>query len=144
MNRRGFLGLLSGAIAVATTGITPAPPRIPQPGDSLVTTNALRPRSPTTYVDARHIYWYEITENRWMHRIDVLAGRTQWGVDFITEGREVDPDRHLAPMLYRLEHALEDSGYSVGQIFTYTRDEWDADPNVNAAWRARQLEAFKS
>lgn len=145
MNRRGFLGLLSGAIAVAATGITPAP-AVPAEyasgevgrvsGFDVLTT-------PIT-CDARHLYSFDVINGRWWHRIDVIAGTTQWGVDMVAAGAELNADRELAPALAALERVLGERGYVVGRVFKYSREEWTRDHAAQIDWRNRQLEAFNS
>jgi hypothetical protein len=118
LTRRGFLGLLSGAIAAASTGITTAP-----------STPAAKRK-----VHARHIYWYDMEAGMFAHRVDVRLPDTQWGVDMLTSNAKLDAERELRPALAMLGGAIEKYDVEVGQIFTFSVDEWGANKKAQLAW----------
>lgn len=123
VNRRGFLGLLSGAIASAAVGIT------------LPTSEASKSRK---LLHARHLMQYSIAHDSFVHRIDVKFvgpnGLEQWAVDCITNKPKMDPERELAPALATLNEALGRQGIAIGEIHSYSMDEWLGNLEARNAW----------
>lgn len=129
MNRRGFIQLLAGSIAAAGTGITLLPRR-PE-------------ADPVRMLYARHLYRFD--PNLFggggpliAHRIDVKfpgdRGIEQWHVDLLTKTEKLDAERELAPALATLNHALKGKGVEVGEIFTFSFDDWFSNKDARAKW----------
>lgn len=130
LNRRGFLRTLAGAIAAAGAGITLAPKASAAEQITEQTKLAL----PKRVLNARHLYWYDKNHDAWAHRIDVRFDDQQWGVDMITQTKELDAKRELEPALACLENGLEKYDVVVGEIFTFSVDEWHGDVAAQARW----------
>jgi hypothetical protein len=125
VTRRSFLQLFAGAIAAAGAGVTLAPT------DPLLA-NKRR-------LHARHLYHFVLADEYserpyWAHRIDVKFGKEQWGVDIMTQGEKLDAGRELAPALAARNNAIADKDVEVGEIFTYSVDEWALDRVAQDKW----------
>lgn len=133
MNRRGFLKALAGAVATATAGI--------QWGETTADGFARvhDPVRASKVLEARHLYWFDASHGMFAHRIDVMLGRAQWGVDCLTMSEKLDAERELAPCLAQLEAALTaeagDCDVRIGRIFTFSYEQWESDPTARAQWR---------
>lgn len=144
VTRRGFLGLLGGAIAAAGAGITLVAPAIAKSAK---------------LVHARHLYQYDGINNYpprfpvgdcYVHRIDVkvyderLRSWSQLAVDVVSGGEKLDPERELAPALVVLNNDLEDKGYEVGEIHSYSMEEWNQNRAAQDAWNSIKLGARRA
>lgn len=132
--RRDLFKVLAGSIAAAGAGITLA----------TVTRDLALPDAPVKLLHARHLWQYgPITgmfDDAIFHRIDVKFVHRgeikQWLVELMTKGEKLHPERELAPALACLNNALEDKGFEVGEIHSYSMDEWLSNKAARDAWSA--------
>lgn len=135
MNRRGFFGLLAGAIAAASAGL----PSIASP---------VEPGKLKRKVNARHLWTYDITMAsgfEYLHRIDVivldpkLMAHSHWWVDIGSQKPVLDAERELAPALVTLGNKLDEFDCEIGEIRSYSMDQWLADRAAQDHWSALHM-----
>ena len=99
VSRRGFLGLFAGAIAAsATNGFALIPAVEPKPEETLPEAKRLK---------ARHWWQHNLCDDDFVHRVDVLIGNYQYGVDFRSRSKTPDVERELEPALMMLANHIE-------------------------------------
>lgn len=124
VTRRGFLQLLGAAIAAASVDAT-------KRGEA---TGGIKQREGgTRHVHARHLYGYLIEDNRFAHRIDLIYDGKQVGVDFVTVAPQLD-ERALVPALAQLNAYIADDNVQVGEIFTYSFEQWHRNDAARKRW----------
>lgn len=132
MNRRGFFGLLTGAIVAASAGL---PTLVTAATKAAGATTAIGPFIPKRKVHARHIWAYDIYTGNFLHRIDVKFSDQQWCVDMMSKEQALD-ERSLGPALATLNNKLEDFDVEVGDIRSYSLQDWQTDRQAQATWVA--------